>query len=175
MAEETFRWVIAGGVMIATLCMVAMAIAAMVMFRVVSRVQARVDAVAERCQPIIDTSRRIVDDLAPKIATVGSSAAEISLNARDVSEVVKDQAHRFGDVGRDIADRTKAQVARVDAAVDETVDNMQHVGENVRAAVKKPVREAHAVMAGVKAAVSTFASGRRPSIDHIPQDEEMFI
>jgi hypothetical protein len=63
----------------------------------------------------------------------------------------------------------------VDAAVDETVENVQHAGENVRAAVLKPVREVSAVMAGVKAAVSAYGQGRRPSIDHIPQDEEMFI
>ena len=35
--------------------------------------------------------------------------------------LAKDQAHRFAEVGRDIADRTKAQIARVDAVVDETV------------------------------------------------------
>ena len=39
----------------------------------------------------------------------------------------------------------------------------------------KPVREATAVFAGVKAAVSTLVDGRRPTIDHITQDEEMFI
>jgi hypothetical protein len=37
------------------------------------------------------------------------------------------------------------------------------------------VREAGAVLAGVKAAVTSFANGRRPTVDHITQDEEMFI
>jgi hypothetical protein len=41
--------------------------------------------------------------------------------------------------------------------------------------VSKPVREASAVLAGVRAAVSTLANGRRPTVDHITQDEEMFI
>ena len=89
--------------------------------------------------------------------------------------MARDQAHRFAEVGRDIADRTKAQVARVDAAVDETVENVQHAGENVKAAVLKPVREASAVAAGLKAAFATFAQGKRPTVDHITQDEEMFI
>jgi hypothetical protein len=89
--------------------------------------------------------------------------------------VAKDQAHRFAEVGRDIADRTKAQVARVDAVVDDTVDKVHQAGDNVKAAVSKPVREAGAVLAGVKAAVSTLATGRRPTVDHITQDEEMFI
>ena len=175
MSDETFRWVIAGGVLISTLCILILAIGGVAMFRVVSRVQDRIASLAGRVEPIIDTSRRIAEDLAPKISVIGTKAAEIAVNAQDISEVAKDQAHRFGEVGRDIADRAKAQVARVDAAVDDTVENVQRAGENVRAAVLKPVREVSAVMAGVKAAVSAYGQGRRPSIDHIPQDEEMFI
>jgi len=39
----------------------------------------------------------------------------------------------------------------------------------------KPVREASGVMAGLKAAVSTYAAGQRPDIGKVTQDEEMFI
>ena len=45
----------------------------------------------------------------------------------------------------------------------------------VKEAVKRPVREAGGVIAGIKAAVSTYAHGGRPSVDHVTQDEEMFI
>jgi hypothetical protein len=78
-------------------------------------------------------------------------------------------------VGRDVADRAKAQVARVDAAVDDTVDQVQNAGTNLKAAARKPIREAEGVIAGVRAAVTTIAQGRRTSVDHITQDEEMFI
>jgi hypothetical protein len=67
------------------------------------------------------------------------------------------------------------QVARVDAAVDDTVDQVHHAGENVKSAVLKPVREAEGVFAGIKAAVTTYGQARRPSIEQITQDEEMFI
>ena len=53
---------------------------------------------------------------------------EISANAKEISVVAKDQAHRFAEVGRDISDRTKAQVASVDAVVDDTVDQVHHAG-----------------------------------------------
>jgi hypothetical protein len=40
----------------------------------------------------------------------------------------------------------------------------------------KPIKEASGLIAGVKAAVSSYTSnGRRPTMDHITQDEEMFI
>ena len=60
---------------------------------------------------------------------------ETAANAREISVVAKDQAYRFAEVGRDITDRAKVQVARVDAAVDETVDQVQNLGSDVRSAV----------------------------------------
>ena len=175
MSEETFRWVIAGGVAIATLFIVVMGVVSALLYRVVSRVQQRVDDVTTRIEPIIDTVRRIANDSAPKISAVATNVVDISANAKDISYVAKDQVHRFAEVGRDFADRAKAQIARVDAVVDDTVEQVHHAGDNVKAAVLKPVREASAVMAGVKAAVSSLKDGRRPTIDHIVQDEEMFI
>ncbi len=175
MSEETFRWVIAGGVAIATLFIVVMGVVSALLYRVVSRVQLRVDDITARVAPIIDTVRRIANENAPKVATVASNVVDISANAKDISSVAKDQAHRFAEVGRDLADRSKAQIARVDAVVDDTVEQVHQAGDNVKAAVLKPVREASAVLAGVKAAVHSFKDGRRPTIDHIVQDEEMFI
>jgi methyl-accepting chemotaxis protein len=175
MPDDVFRWVIAGGVAIATLCIVMMAIMSIILFRMVSRVQARVDGVAARVEPLIDTVRKLADENGPKVAIIAGNAVEISDNAKEISILAKDQAHRFAEVGRDIADRTKAQIARVDAVVDDTVDRVHQAGDNVKAAVSKPVREATAVLAGVRAAVSSLANGRRPTVDHITQDEEMFI
>ena len=175
MPEETFRWAVAGGVAIATFCMMIMAVVSALLYRVVSKVSARMNEMTARVEPIIDTVRRLADENGPKITTLTANVVEISTNAKDISGVAKDQAHRFAEVGRDLTDRAKAQIARVDAVMDETVEQVQHAGDNVKAAVLKPVREASAVLAGVKAAVTTLANGRRPTIDHITQDEEMFI
>jgi methyl-accepting chemotaxis protein len=175
MSEETFRWVITGGVAISTLCILIMAVVAFVVYRVISALKLKVDGVLKRAEPIIDKVQQIAADAAPKLSVIGTRATEIAANAKDISDVAKDQAHRWADVGRDLADRTKVQVARVDAAVDETVDQVHHAGDNVKAAVLKPVREASGVLAGIRAAILTYANGGRPSIDHITQDEEMFI
>jgi len=175
MPEDTFRWVITGGVGIAALCVLVMAIVAIMMYRAVSRMQAKVNDLTERAEPVIETVRRLAADNEPKFASIATNAVIISDNAKEISEVAKDQAHRFAEVGRDLADRTKAQIARVDAVVDETVAHVHQAGDSVKAAVRKPVREASAVIAGVKAAVTTLVDGKRPTVDHVTQDEEMFI
>jgi DNA anti-recombination protein RmuC len=179
MPEDTFRWVITGAVAISTLCIVIMAIAGIAMYRVVSRVQARVNGIGDRVEPLIETVKKLTDENAHNVTTVANSVALISVNAKEISEIAKQQAYRFAELGRDLADRAKAQVARVDAALDETVDQVHTAGEHMKTAVLKPVKEASGLIAGVKAAVSAYASaaanGRRHGIDHIAQDEEMFI
>lgn len=175
MSDETFRWVIAGCVALSALCFLITAIAAAGLYRVISKVQRRIGGLADRVGPVLDMVHAGAVENIPRISAMAADAKVIVANAKDISEVAKEQAHRFAEVGRDLADRTKAQVARVDAAVDETVDQVQHAGENIKSTVLKPVREASAVLAGVKAAVSSFSRGRGPTIDHITQDEEMFI
>jgi hypothetical protein len=175
MSEDTFRWVITGAVGISTICILAMAVTLVVIYTVVSKLQVKALDVTDRFVPIIDRVRQLTNENAPKFSDIASDTREIVHNAKEIAVVATDQAHRFAEVGRDVADRAKVQVARVDAALDETVDQAQHVGTNIKAAALKPVREASGVIAGVKAAVSTLAQGRRTSIDHITQDEEMFI
>ena len=41
MPEDTFRWVITGAVAVSTLCIFIMAVVALVMYRVVAKMQAR--------------------------------------------------------------------------------------------------------------------------------------
>lgn len=176
MPEDIFRWVITGAVAISTLCIFAMAAIAFAMSRRIARIEARTESMMERAEPIVDALKKLAIENGPKISGIATRAGQIADNAKDISDVARDQAHRFAEVGRDVADRAKAQVARVDAAVDETVDQVQFAGANLREAALKPVREASGVLAGLKAAVSTYAQGtRRPGVERITQDEEMFI
>ena len=175
MPDETFRWVVAGGVAIATLSIVVMAVMMVVMFKVISRLQARMDRVADHAEPVVDSIRHLVNENSPKIGDIMTAAQETVVNTRDVSSVARDQAHRFAEVGRDITDRAKAQVARVDAAVDETVEQVQHLGSDVKYAVMKPMAEVSGVLAGIRAGVSTYAQSQRPNVSRVTQDEEMFI
>jgi methyl-accepting chemotaxis protein len=172
MTEETFRIVITSALGVAV---VALVVAILMTLQIVARIRSRVDNLAETAGPLLITIRKLTEENGPRFSDIVRNAQEISSDAADISGVAKDQAHRFADVGRDIADRTRAQVARLDTAVDETIERAHETSENVKAAVLKPVREASGIAAGVKAAVSTFAHGTRASVNYVTQDEEMFI
>ena len=175
MPDDTFRLVVAVGVALATLSMIIMAVMTIVLFRVISRMQIKVEDMADQSAPVVSSMRHLLNENSPRIGRIVAASEETAANAREISVVAKDQAYRFAEVGRDIADRAKVQVARVDAVVDETVDQVQHLGANVRSAVMKPVTEVAGVMAGIRAGVAVLANGHRPNVARATQDEEMFI
>ena len=175
MTEDSFRIAITTGVGIAVVSILVLAIVAIAMLKTMGRIRARVESVTGKAEPILDTIRKLSDENGPRVSDIMRNARDVSNDARAIAAVAKDQAHRFAEVGKDIADRTRAQVSRLDTAVEDTIERAQVAGENVKAAVMKPVREVSGLAAGVKAAVRTFAHGGRPSVDHVTQDEEMFI
>jgi hypothetical protein len=60
--------------------------------------------------------------------------------------------------------------------VESTVEQVEHVGDSVKRAVLRPVREVNGLAAGISAVVSTLVRGaRKSSVDSATQDEEMFI
>ena len=117
MSEETFRWVITGAVAISALFILIMAAATVGIYSAISKIRTKVEEAMVHVEPMLDTARRLTDQNAPKVSAIASDAQQIAANAKDISYVAKDQAHHFAEVGRDLADRTKAQVARVDAVV----------------------------------------------------------
>lgn len=168
MSDDTFRIVITGGVAIATLCILVQAVVILILFRSVNQMKAKVLPLIEKSGPILTTVQATVADLSPKLKVVSANAVEISKEARE-------QVVRVGELLKDFSERAKVQVARIDREVEHTVDSVHNAGESVKTAVLKPVREINGVLSGVKTAISVFAQGRRESVDHATQDEEMFI
>ncbi len=168
MSDDLFRLVVAGGVALAALCFLATSITMLVVFRSLNRLKEKIEPLADKTGPILDMARSSAVELMPRVMAVSADAVEISKSARE-------QVARVGELMKEFSDRAKAQVARIDGAVDQTVGNVQNAGETVRDVVLKPVREVNGVLAGIKTAIAVYSHGRRQSVDHATQDEEMFI
>lgn len=168
MQEDTFRWVVAGAVALATLCILVQAIVMIALFSTMKKMQARVNLLIDRTEPLLESVKTLVNDLSPRIKQIAQESAETVKLARE-------QVERIRDLVKDVADRTKVQVARIDGAVDETMEQVQHAGTAVKGAVMRPLREVTGIVSGLRAAVGVYTQGRRASVDHATQDEEMFI
>jgi len=168
MSDDLFRLVIAGGVALAALCFLALTITMWILLRTVNRLKDKIEPLADKTGPILDVVRSSANELVPRMLEISTDAIEISKSARE-------QVNRVGELLKDFSDRAMAQVARIDGAVEQTVGNVQKAGETVSDVVLKPVREVNGVLAGIKTAISVYSHGRRQSVDHATQDEEMFI
>jgi methyl-accepting chemotaxis protein len=168
MPEDVFRWVIAIGVFLALVAFIVQTVVVLAMFRVAKAMQDKMAPVLDAAGPIAGTVRRFVDENSPKFSQMTSEATE-------VVKSLHEQVDRLGDVVKDVSDRARAQVARIDGAVDQTVDQVQQAGDAVKHAILKPVKQMDGIVHGIRAAISVVAQGRRESVDHATQDEEMFI
>lgn len=169
MTEDVFRWVVAIAVALAAIAFLVQAGIAVALYRIANRMQAKVSPLAERAEPILDTTRQILTENQPRIA-------EISAHAVEVAKYARQQAAQIGELVEETSVRARVRLAHLDEKVEQTVEQVENVGGAVKAAVLKPYREMTAIVAGIKAALVTYAQGgRRPSVDHATQDEEMFI
>ncbi|MDQ6665407.1 MAG: hypothetical protein M3Z23_13565 [Acidobacteriota bacterium] len=186
MSDDVFRWIVAIGVSLAVLSIIVQAIVVLVLYGVVKKTLAKVMPIVERTGPIVDSVRGIVDDAKPKVAAISTSARDIIAEAKPkiasisgdvvlISNTVREQTQKVGAFLDDFTLRAKAKVAKVDHAVDDTVDQVQLAGGEVKKAIMKPVREVNGVLSGIKAALGVYTKSNRASVDHATQDEEMFI
>ena len=168
MSDGTFQFVVAGGIALAALCFLVQAITMIVLLRSVNKLKAQVEPLVTKTGPILDMVHSSATELMPRMLAVSADAVEISKSARE-------QINRVGELLTDFAEKAKAQVARIDGAVESTVGSVQQAGESVKDAVLRPVREVNGVVAGIRTAIQVYSHGRRQSVDHATQDEEMFI
>jgi methyl-accepting chemotaxis protein len=125
--------------------------------------------VVERATALLTKAEQILEDSRPRIQEIATEGVAIAKTGRE-------QAERLGNLLHDAGERARTRLEQIDRSVDNTVEQVEQIGDAVKRAALRPVREVNGIAAGVSAAVSTLVHGsRRPSVDHATQDEEMFI
>jgi ABC-type transporter Mla subunit MlaD len=183
MPEDVFRWVIAVGVFLACLASVWQALILFAVYRAGKEAQKAGKEAQSKLAPLVDhfdgllrtfenfltTSNKLLEENRPRIADITAESLIIAKTARE-------HAERIGELIEDTNGRAKARIAQIDQAVEQTVAQVENATEAVKNAVLKPAKEVNGIMAGVKAALNTYAQGgNRNSPEHATQDEEMFI
>jgi hypothetical protein len=176
MPEDVFRWVIAAGVLLACLASVWQAVILAGIYRAGKEAQKagkdaqnKLGPLVDRLDAILTTSSQILEQNRPNIAEITAETLVIAKTARQHVE-------RIGELIDDTSLRAKARITQIDQTVGRTMEQVDHAGEAVKSAVMKPVKEVNGIVAGVKAALNTYAQGgNRNSPEHATQDEEMFI
>jgi methyl-accepting chemotaxis protein len=123
----------------------------------------------ERATHAVATAGQTLEELRPRVLEISDDFAAIAKSARE-------QVEHLGSLFHDVSDRARERIDQIDRSVDNTVEQVEQVGEAVKRVALRPVREVNGLAAGISAAFSTLVHGtRRSSVDHATQDEEMFI
>lgn len=168
MPDDVFRLVIAAGVFLSLVAFALQTFMVWGMLKVTKSMEEKLKPIIDSTGPLVKTVRYFADENFPKFSQMTTDAAE-------TVKTLHAQVDRLSEVVKDVSDRARAQVARIDGAVDLTVDQVQNASASVKDAVLRPVRQVDGIMQGIRAAVAVMAQGRRESVDHATQDEEMFI
>jgi methyl-accepting chemotaxis protein len=129
----------------------------------------KVAPVADQMQSVLALTNRMMEETGPRISELSGEVVAIVRSGRQ-------QVERIGELLHDAGDRARNRLEQIDQAVDDTVEQVEQMGDAMKRAVLRPVREVNGLAAGISAAVAKLVHhSRKPSVDQATQDEEMFI
>jgi hypothetical protein len=123
----------------------------------------------DRWEPIADDAKKTLGDFQTQSTAILADVKELTVNG-------KQQMERVNALLTDAQSAAKVSFERVDQSLQE---NLRRVDETTAAVQKTflvPVKQARAVAAAVDAVLRHLAGNRkRPTVDRVTIDEEMFI
>lgn len=133
------------------------------------KIVAELNELKGRINPILASTRAMIEDTAPKIKVISS-------NLVDASNTVRERASTIGQAVDEITERTRQQAARVDGIVSDSLNSVEHVTASVQHGVMVPIRQFQGVVNGFRAGIEVLLSRGRPSRAVVrSRDEDLFI
>jgi methyl-accepting chemotaxis protein len=149
------------------LCLIALAMVAQAIGVLISaafgakllhRVNSIADLVETKTGPIMDRTNLILQDLAPKVKSVGDSAEHITSTVRVKVDELGVTITELNETMREINGRTRVQVVRADGIVTDALQATEEISQTVQHGIKAPLKQVAGVIAGVRAAMETLAA-----------------
>jgi methyl-accepting chemotaxis protein len=149
------------------LCLIALALMAQAvgviiisMFgaKLLHRVNVIADIVETKTGPILDRTNVILQDLAPKVKSVGENAEHITSTVRVKVDELSVTMSDLNETMREINGRTRVQVRRADGIVSDALQATEEISQTVQQGIKGPVKQIAGVIAGVRAAIETLVA-----------------
>jgi len=178
MSDETFRFVVAGGVIVAALSFLVMGIVAIFLLQLGLKIKAALDPILDKLNPIMRTVKETAADLQPKIAAISTQAVDVSKlvtteahrysivakgfteKAVDISGLVQTEAHRYSDVSKgfaekavDISELVKTEAHRYAEISKDVADRTKVHIEKADEAIDNAVEQVHSAAGTARSAV----------------------
>jgi len=144
----TFTAVTAAGVLMQALVLLGMLIALRGGLKRLNEVAGKVETQA---MPLLESTRDLLHDVSPKLKVTTQNLMEVSLTAKEVGEKVRTQSTQVAGAVEDLLRKAAVQADRVDEMVTGTLEVVAHATATMQKAVTGPVRQASALLSGLRA------------------------
>lgn len=124
------------------------------------------DEASVHLMPTIATSRKIVDDLAPKLKTISENLVETSTTLRREAEHIRVAVD-------EVVDRTRGQAARVDEMLTGTLNGVEHATNTLQQGIATPLRQITGVLNGIRAGFEVLR--QKTPTAKVVTDEDLFV
>ena len=129
----------------------------------------------ERVLELSDRAEQSVKSASQELAETRAEVHKVIVKLGEVADSTKAQLVKVDETLTEMTTRARVQMDRVELALDDSLDRIQHAVTVVHNGVVKPVQQVTGVAAGVGAALHYFFRGGRPNVSEATMDEEMFI
>ncbi len=141
---------------------------------IVATVQGVVDDARPMVKKVTAKVQEIVEDATPKVKVVTAKVQEImedatpkvktiTANVADISDVARTKVHDFqatldkaNETVREVNDKTRAQVSKVDGMVSSTLKATSDIGNTIHRGIRMPVMEVAGVVNALKAGLDVL-------------------
>ncbi len=171
MAHDTLLTIF---VIVAALALAGQAVVLLAVYLRLRNVPQQIEDIRRDLKQQIDP---IVQSVAEILANSREPVRTITTNLAEISNILRERAGRVDLLLADVLERSRAQIIRVDQLFTSLTEKVETTAEKVERGVAVPLQEVSAVVAGVRAGLDIFFSGRRrkPGVNQVTQDEELFI
>lgn len=133
----------------------------------VRSVQKRLLALADHVEPVLDSSRRLLEE-------TRQHARGIFGKLQDIAETTRTQVVRIDELLTEVSAHTRATLDRLDRLAEDAAQRAEETIALVQRTILAPVRGINGAAAAVRAAVG-YLTRRRSSGGRVTQEEDLFI
>ena len=168
MDQNTLLIVMIVFVALTTVAMIVQMAVMIGLYKATRSAEQRIGAMLPQVEQLIRTSHTTIEQGRQQLL-------EITGKTNEILTLAHTQVARVDEVLADATRRARIQLERAELIIEDTLSRTQQTIGLVHSGVMRPLREIQGVTAGVRAAIRFLARGRRPSVNQITHDEEMFI
>jgi len=175
MNQEILLYTMAGFVIVSAIAMCIQVGLLFGIYKSSKTMQEQISTVLPQAKAVLAKAEATLEQHRFAASEVSIRVIEITDKANQILDMGKAQLGKIDSVITDATCRAKVQLERAEMVVDDTVTRVHESVTAVHKGIMRPIREVQGVATGVRAAVSVFMRGGRPSVAQATQDDEMFI